>query len=367
VSGVVERGKEIAGQVTASHPARAWKAHGEARGNVLAGGIAYAGLFSVFSALLVGFTVFGLVVGRSSDLREPVLQAVDDQLPGLLDLQGTGQGLVAPEQLFADDVLSVTGAIALVVALVSGLGWLDAAREGIRAVFGLDRDKRPFPRKKGLDVVILATLGLAILASAVLGVVVNAAAGALLEAVGLEGGWFGQGLLRAAGILVVFAVDVAIFVILLRLLSRVSLPWAHVRAGAVVGAVGLGLLKLFGGLLLRGAGGGNPLLAASATLVGLLIWMNLVSRLMLLAAAWVASEEEVEATVAADPARLVRTAAGADLPTPAGPRDVMAPSFGQRSQDRTTLAAGVVLGMLAGSTFRMLTGAGRALTGAGRR
>ncbi|MFZ5872045.1 MAG: YihY/virulence factor BrkB family protein [Actinomycetota bacterium] len=357
----VARSKQLAGQVVESHPVRAWKCYGAARGDVLAGGIAYAGLFSVFSALLVGFTILGLVLGRRFELREEVLAAVDEQLPGLLDVEGTGDGLVDPDALFAENVLSATGLVALLVALFAGLGWLDAAREGIRAVFDLGTDDRPLPKKKAADVAILATLGLAILASAVVSVGVNAAAGALLESVGLERGWLGQGILRVLGVLLVLAADTAIFVILLRLLSRVPLTWAQVRAGALVGAAGLGVLKLFGGLLLGRVGGGNPLLAASATLVGLLLWMNLVSRVTLLAAAWVASEESVEATVAQVPGRRVRAGAGQDLPAAAGPRDLMAPSFGQRSRDRVTLAAGAVLGALAVTSMRVLVGGARAI------
>jgi membrane protein len=354
VTSTVTRGKELAGQVVATHPVRAWQQYGTTRGAVLAGGVAYIGLFSVFSILLVGFTLLGLVLGRRSSLQEPVLTAVDNQLPGLLDV-GPDGGLVPPDALFADDVLSVTGFVALVVALVSGLGWLDATREGIRAMFDLGSDDRPFVRKKAMDVATLATLGLAILASALLSVVVNAAAEALLGALGVDGGWLASLFVRALGVAVVLALDTAIFVILLRLLSGVHLPWRQVRAGALLGAVGLGLLKLFGGLLLGLVGGDNPLLATSAVLVGLLVWMNLVSRVVLLAAAWVATDEEAEPLPAS-----ARGRPGPDLDVPAGPRDLMAPTFGQRAGDRTTLAAGAVLGALLLTSGRVLVGAGRA-------
>jgi membrane protein len=364
-NGVVTRGREVAGQVTGSRPVRAWTTYAAAGGSVLAGGIAYAGLFSVFSALLVGFTALGLVLGRSSDLQRPVLEAVDEQLPGLLDL-GSG-GLVAPAALFAQNVLSVTGAVALVVALWSGLGWLDATRQGIRAVFGLGPDERNLLRKKLADVGILVTLGVAILASALLSVAVSATAGPLLGAAGLDGSWLGRALLRLLGVVVALAVDTGVLAVLLRLLSRVPLTWRQTRTGALAGAVGLAALKLFGGLLLGLAGGNNPLLATSAVLVGLLLWMNLVSRVVLLAAAWVVTGEEAERQVSASPGYRVRAGAGPDLATPAGPRDFMLPSFGQRSADRATLAAGAVLGALALSAARTVSAATRTLTDAARR
>lgn len=364
--GVLAQGKQVARQVTQTHAVRAWKAYGAARGNVLAGGIAYAGLFSVFSALLVGFTVLGIVVGRRSELQEPVLEAVDGQLPGLLDL-GDGRGLVPPDALFAENVLSLTGVTGLVVALWSGLGWLDATRQAIRAVFDLGPDDRPILKAKAADVGILATLGFVILLSALLSVVVNALAGPLLGAAGLGDGWLGSTLLRLLGILISLAVDTVVLVVLLRLLSRVPLTWRQARTGAVVGALGLGVLKLFGGLLLSRFGGGNPLLATSAVLVGLLLWMNLISRVVLLAAAWVVTEESVEEQVAALPGRRVRSGAGEDLPVPAGPRELLLPSFGQRAADRTTLAAGAVLGALGGYGVRTLANAARALADGVRR
>jgi membrane protein len=365
---VVARGKQLAADLAGSRPARAWHRYGRARGGVLAGGIAYTGLFSVFSALLVGFTVLGLVVGRRSELQQAVLQAVDEQLPGLLKGVGGDGGLVPVDRLFAPDVLSLTGIVALLVALVSGLGWLDAVREGIRATFDLGTDRRPVVRKKLLDVAILASLGLAILLSAVLSLVVNAAGGALLRGVGLAGGWAGQALLQLFGVLVVLALDTAILVILLRLLSGVPLAWPQVRAGALVGAVGLGLLKLFGGVLLGRAGGNNPLLATSAVLVGLLLWMSLMSRVTLLAAAWVATDDDVHRQT--EPIRVGGLAAAVprqDLPVQAGPRGLLEPSFGQRSHDRVTLAAGAVLGVLAATSLRVLGGAGRAVADVVRR
>ena len=354
----VERAKALAAWIGRSHPIRTYQTYTRARGNTFAGGIAYAGLFSVFGALLVGFTVFALVLGRRSELRDPVLDAVDDQLPGLLD-RGEGRGLVPPDALFAQDVLSLTGAAAFVVALWAGLRWLDAARQGIRGVFGAPFDDRPLLRKKVGDLGILATLGLAILASAVLSIVVNAAAEFLLRWVGLESAPVGTVVLRLAGVVVVLAVDTLIFVVLFRLLSRVRLSWADVRTGAFVGAVGLGLLKLFGGVLLNRFSGSNPLLATSALLIGLLVWMNLVSRVMLLAAAWVATENRVERTRAA--ARAAGAVAGGAPQVPSGRE--RAPAPGRRAEDRVTLAAGAVLGVLAVTSVRAATSAARALSG----
>jgi membrane protein len=54
----------------------------------------------------------------------------------------------------------------------------------------------------------------------------------------------------------------------------------------LLGALGIGALKVVGGALLGGAGT-NPLLASFAVIVGLLIWFNLLCQVMLLAASWI--------------------------------------------------------------------------------
>ncbi|GAB2686195.1 YihY/virulence factor BrkB family protein [Thalassiella azotivora] len=347
--------RALLGRVTASRPVRTWQHYGQRRGNLLAGGIAFTALFSVGASLVVGFTVLGTVLGRDSELRDRVLAAVDEQLPGLLDLPPDG-GLVAPEDLFAADVLSWTGVVAFVLALVSGVRWVGAIRQGIRSVFVLPTEDAFVVRQMARDAAVLATLGLAVLASAVLGLVVSTAAEWLLGLVGVEDSPVGAFLLRALGVLVVLAVDTGILLVLFRWLAGVRVPIDALRSGALVGAVGIGVLKLFGGLLLGATGGSNPLLAGSAVLAGLLLWMNIMSRVVLLAAAWAATHRRPE------PEPLPASAVGepaAPRATAAGPRAPLTPSFGQRSADRTTLAAGAVLGAIALTGARAVAGAAR--------
>jgi membrane protein len=90
---------------------------------------------------------------------------------------------------------------------------------------------------------------------------------------------------------------------------------------------------------------------------GLLIWLNLVARLTLLSASWAATE-----AVDAGSHRFAGPPAP-DHPLPLGPRDLMAPSFGTRAADRTTLLAGAVLGGLAVTGVRVAGGALAAIGG----
>ena len=232
-----------------------------------------------------------------------------------------------------------------------------------------------------------------LLLSAVLGVVVTAAAGTLLGWVGLSDSTIGSLIVGGLGTLLVLAVDVTVFMLIFWLLSGVQVPRHDLWDAALFGGIGLGVLKLLSGLLLKSAGT-NKLLAVAAVVLGLLIWLNLVSRLTLVAAAW-------GATVALDRGHLVqaelglpeaaylpgqqpslakpqqnqqpkqRPVGGAVVvppPRPGGPAAAVpfTPVVSPRSADRISVAAGAILGAAtlfavrsAGSAVRTAVNAAR--------
>jgi len=116
---------------------------------------------------------------------------------------------------------------------------------------------------------------------------------------------------------------VAIYVVLLRLLSGVSMPWSDLRQAALVGAIGAGVLKI---AVSYGVVGGstNPVLASFAIIIGLLVVINLLSRVTLLAAAW--------------------AAVGRGRPTSAPPRRPSPPRAGCRTRGRWSRRSASVRG-----------------------
>jgi membrane protein len=350
--------KALLDRLKASHPYRSWQRYGDARGNVLAGGVAYLGFFSIIPALVLGFTVFGFVLRGQPDLFDRVVSYVSQTLPGIVQDSANPDGIVDASKPPTPNVLTITGAISLVVLLLSGLGWVDALRQGVRAMFGVPKLRGNPVLTKVKDVGILATLGLAVLLSAVLSFVASAAASWALGLVGVkDGSPVGHVLLRVLGTLAVLAADFALMVIVLRIMSAIDLPRADLAQAALVGAVGLGVLKLASGLLLASASR-KPLLAGFAVVIGLLVLMNLISRIMLLSAAWAA-------TTATERGHLP-SHAPAPLPQPAGPRDDVLPSFGPRAADRTAVAAGAVLGLTAGVVAHTLRRGLQALVASSR-
>lgn len=342
----------------ASKAWQAWQRYGNGRGTVLAGGAAYAAFFSLFPALAVGFTIFGLFVRDGSDLQQQVIDAVNDSVgTAVISATPGGDGIVSIDTLVSGNTLTVAGIVGLVGLLFTGLGWLDALREGIRAMFGQPPMEGNVVVSKLRDVGVLVGFGLAILVSSAAGIGVSAAAGALLRVVGLDGSLPGRLLLGALGTLVVLAVDTLIFMLLFRVLSGVPLHSHDLWDAALFGAIALGVLKLLSGFLLNAASS-NKFLATAGVLLGLLVWLNLISRVTLVAAAW-------GATVALERGHLVeRTGATetvlADQPADPSPvRGVVyTPVVSPRQADRVSVAAGAVLGAAA---FVVARAGGRAV------
>jgi membrane protein len=335
------------GRLGGTRPGLAWKRYADARGNILAAGVGYFAFFSIFPAIALAFAVFGFVLRGHPDLLGSVIDQLGGYLPGLIRDAQHPDGLI-PVQAPPAVALTITGVIAFVALVLGGLGWLGATREGIRAVFGVPGSAGNLITNTVRDLGVLFTLGLGIAVFAVLTSGVGAAAGWVAGQVGLSGeGW----LVFLAGFVVGVLADTGLMVILLRVVSGVRVPWRDLSQGALVGGVGLSLLKVTAASVLPRLTA-NPLFASFAIVVGLLVWLNLIARLILISAAWAAND--VDAIRAGE-----RHRAGQDLgqgsracPPPTevpctSTGKPSLPTFGARSGDRTTLGAGVVLGVVA--------------------
>jgi membrane protein len=200
---------------------------------------------------------------------------------------GSGEGQIDIQDVI--DTKEGAGLFGLLGLLYAGLGWLDALRDSLRRVFGTDDLAIGLLKKKLVDVLVLTLLGLSLLASLVVSSLATAATTAALDLAGLEESAAATAMLKVLSVALALAVDVVIFAILLSRLSGARLPWRRVRSGAVLAAVGFEVLKL-GATFLLGRVTDNPLYATFGVIVGLLVWINLNSRLLVFAAAWTATQ-----------------------------------------------------------------------------
>ena len=255
---------------------------------MLTGGIAYSALFSVFAGLTIGYTVFMAVLGDNALLRHDVLATVSTSIPGLIDT-GDGKGLLKPADLVLSATLNVAGAIAIVVLLLSATACMAALRTAVRAMFDERGAGGNAVTGRLRELAGFAGVALAVFVSTVLSIAVTAAAGWLLGLAGLSDS---SGLLvRILGIAVAFVVDAATFALIVVVLADAHPPGRDLRRGAVIAAVGIGAVRVLGTSVVAGSAGRNALLASFAVLVTLLVWINLIARIVLLAAAWTANPQ----------------------------------------------------------------------------
>ncbi|MCV2393483.1 YihY/virulence factor BrkB family protein [Actinotalea sp. M2MS4P-6] len=251
---------------------------------MLTGGIAYSALFSVFAGLTLGWSLFMAVLGGDAQLRQQVLDAIDASLPGLVDT-GSG-GVIQPDDLRLSPALTVAGVVALVVLLVSAMTAMAALRTGVRAMFGEQPTAGNALLAQARALAGFLGMALAILLSAVLSIATTSAADWMLGVIGAGAG--ADVAVRVIGLAVAFVVDAAVFVMVLVVLADQRPPRRELLAGAAIAAFGIGVVRYLGTAVVAGSVTSNRLLAPFAVIVTLLIWINLISRIVLLASAWVA-------------------------------------------------------------------------------
>ncbi|MGV1009312.1 MAG: YihY/virulence factor BrkB family protein [Dermatophilaceae bacterium] len=342
-------------------PVRAWFRYADARGRLLAAGIAYYGFVSLFPALALAVVVFGFALAGHPDLLEAVARSLNQLLPGMVKTADNPNGLVelsAP----ATVTLSITGIVALAVLIWGGLGWVGSMRDGIRIMFGAPRLPGRFVYDKVRDLCVFLLLGVSIVVSALLTLVAGDLGTWLAGQIGLgDESW----VVTVGSLLVSLLVNAMIMALLLRGLSGVAVALRGIGSGALLGGAGLTLLELFGSTLIRWATR-SPLFGSFVLVVGMLFWFNFLARLLLYTAAWSATRvaarpspsellEQVPA-VAAGPLE-DRHEAGVRRrrdPRASAPVAPGAATLTHRDQDRVTLAAGAVIGATAALTLGAL-------------
>lgn len=342
---------------------RAWRSYTrvwEARGGILAAGIAFFGIFSLFPLLVLGLAAAGLLLGGDRRLQDTVVDLAARNLPGVIgreDAQGRTDALVSAEALLeqatSTSVVGWSAAVGVAVLLYTGLGWVSALREGIRSMFRMPVMALDPVRSKLYDLAVLLTLGTLIVASALVSVVTQTFAEELLRLLGQEGSRAGGLLTRALVLGLALALNTALFTVLYRVLARSSAPYRTIVGGAALAATGVAVLQVLVGLVLGRVGDGFGFLDAFVPVLALIVWLNLNARVMLFGAAW----------VAVGPSPVGGSVASVEPVAAPGPRPPLPPVLPARWTDRAVLGAGLVLGATAVALVQVTGGALRAAGG----
>ncbi|MGW5875545.1 YihY/virulence factor BrkB family protein [Nocardiopsis terrae] len=262
------------------HLVRAGERYSDRRGNQLAGGVTYFAFLSFFPLLALAFSVVGFLAARQVELTSYLEEALDDVLPGL------SQQL--PMEQIADARVGAS-VIGLLGLLYAGLNSVSALREALHSIWLKNLKHGPnFALRKAGDLLVMVGLGSALFFTVAFTSVMQTATVWLLSLVGLDGSLLANLSLRALALVIAVGVNMCLFLLTFALLSGSGRPTRMMWRGALLAAVGFEVLKNVAAQLLAGTLS-NPVYASFAVLVGLLVWINLVMRLVVFSAAWTAT------------------------------------------------------------------------------
>ena len=264
-------------------PVRAFLLYSEHRGPLLADSVTYRTLFSLFAAVFLGFSLAALWLADNPEAWQALLSSVNNFIPGLVG----DDGLIETTTIEAPAGLTVAGIIATVGLVGAAIGAIGSLRTALRNIADRGADDVAFYWVLLRNLLLAIGIGGALAAAAAITVLGTAG-------VGLVAGWLGLSSesplvvfsSRAVAIAIVFVLDAVAVAVLFRALSGVQAKARTLWIGALLGAVGLSVLQQLSGLFVGGAGN-NPLLASFASLVALLLWINLSAQVILLASAYI--------------------------------------------------------------------------------
>lgn len=272
--------------VKALRPYRVYINFSYSDGNLRAAGMGFQSLFAIFAAVWVGFSVAGIWLSANPEIYGALVTIINRAVPGLISTD-TQAGVIDSAQLEEATGFGWTGIIAAVGLLWTAIGWLYYTRQAVRAVFGLRRDTTNYVLQKVRDLGLALAFGIVLILSALLTIASTQALTFILDLAGLSDSFWTAVVARVSGLLVSVVLNIFTLGVMFRVLARVSIPWRNLFFGALLGSAVLAGLSVLGGLLLGGTSK-NPLLASFTVFVGLLVWFNLVSRVILLSASWIA-------------------------------------------------------------------------------
>ncbi len=271
--------------VKAFKPYRVYINFSHSDGNLRAAGMGFQALFAIFAAIWLGFSVAGIWLAGNDELLRAIADIINRAIPGLIG----PDGVIKPQDLASTTTtFGWTGVIAAISLLWTAISWLYYTRQAVRAIFGLSRDTTNYVLQKIRDLGLAIAFGFVLVLSGVLMIVSTEAATFLLGLLSLDQhSFWTSAITKFAGIVVSLLLNIVVLGTMFRVLSRVAIPWRNLFFGSLLGAAALAGLSFLGGLLL-GTANKNPLLATFAVFVGLLVWFNLTSRVMLLSGSWIA-------------------------------------------------------------------------------
>jgi membrane protein len=264
------------------HVVAAWNLMQRNNGNLYAAAITYFSFLALFPLILLAVSVTGFVLHSDQHLQQQLFAHVTENVPGAF-------GKTLKRSLHtAIDNRSGVGIVGLVGVLLTGLGWIGNLRSAIHGVWGTPPPQQNFLKARLANLLVLAGLGIGVLLSVGLTVIGTSLTDQILRALSLEHVTGSAFLLKLLGIALAIGGDLIIFWWLLVRLPQMDVPTRIAVRGALLAAVGFEILKILGSYTIAHTAN-SPTAGPFAGIIAVLVWIQLVARLLLFACAWTAT------------------------------------------------------------------------------
>ena len=251
-------------------------------GNQYAAAITYFSFLALFPLLLLAVGVTGYVLYNDPGLQRSLFSHITDAIPGSF-----GTTIKDAVQKSIANRTSV-GLIGLVGVLLTGLGWIGNLRQALDAVWGRAAPKRNFLTSRLSNLFVLVGLGVGIVVSLGLTVIGTSLTTQIASTLGLNSLPGSTILLKVVGIAVAALADVIIFWWLLVKIPEQTVERRVVFRGALMASVGFEVLKIVGSYTIAHASQSKTA-GPFASILAVLIWIQLVTRFLLFCCAWIAT------------------------------------------------------------------------------
>lgn len=245
-------------------PVGVWLRYREDRAYEYAALLSYYGFFSLFPLLIVFVTIIGYLTAENETLRRQIIDTVFSQIPVV------GDALAG--EVSALEASGLALLIAIGFTLWAGLGVVRVAQDAFNTMWSVQIMRRPafFP-KLFRSLAVLVVLGLGFIVATFVSALVTFAFDV-------------PGVARIVGALVAISVNALVILVAFKVLNAAPTGFRDLLPGSLLGGIALWVLQLVGGLYINGVIlGASAVYGTFASVIGLLVWLALVARILLLA------------------------------------------------------------------------------------
>lgn len=244
----------------------------------LAAAIAYYGFFAALALSLLAYSILGFLLSGDTKLLHAVNDYLSENLPFLNtdDIRNSRQTVA---------VVSVVGFV------FTGVGWIDGMRSSQRAIWRIEQQPGNLFIRRAIDLGMLFALGLLLALSLWVTTGAQDVVQRLLDRAqpGTVIGDNTRATLSVTGQILSFLLNAVVAGSLLGAVPRLRISFRRLLPSVILVALGLSLLSTIGRVIIRHTQH-NPAYQVAGWAVGLLIFINLFSQLLLYGAALAATK-----------------------------------------------------------------------------